>query len=93
MNKILVIEDEPEMRRNLLTILRLEGFAAFAAQDGGVGLEEARRIHPDLILCDVMMPRLDGYGVLAGLRAEPQTATIPFIFLTARGESLTSGPV
>ncbi len=86
MNKILVIEDEPEMRRNLLTILRLEGFAAFGAEDGTAGVEQARRIHPDLILCDVMMPGLDGYGVLAALRSAPQTATIPFIFLTARGE-------
>ncbi len=86
MNKILVIEDEPEMRRNLLTILRLENFASFSAEDGAAGLEQARRIQPDLILCDVMMPGLDGYGVLSALRAAPQTATIPFIFLTARGE-------
>ncbi len=86
MQKILVIEDEPEMRRNLLTILRLENFAAFSAANGTAGLEEARRICPDLIICDVMMPGLDGYGVLAGLRAAPDTANIPFIFLTARGE-------
>ncbi len=86
MKKILVIEDEPEMRRNLLTILRLEAFAAFGAEDGAAGLEQARRIVPDVIVCDIMMPGLDGYGVLAALRAESGTATIPFIFLTARGE-------
>lgn len=86
MNKILVIEDEPEMRRNLLTILRLENFAAFSAENGAAGLEQARRVRPDLILCDVMMPGLDGYAVLTALRGSPQTATIPFIFLTARGE-------
>jgi DNA-binding NarL/FixJ family response regulator len=86
MKRILVIEDEPEMRRNLLTILRLENFAAFGAQTGSAGLQEALRIRPDLVLCDVMMPGLDGYAVLASLRAEPATARIPFIFLTARGE-------
>ncbi len=86
MNKILVIEDEPEMRRNLVTILRLENFVAFCAENGTAGVEQAVRIRPDLILCDVMMPGLDGYGVLTALRAAPQTATIPFIFLTARGE-------
>lgn len=86
MNKILVIEDEPEMRRNLLTILRRENFAAFSAENGVAGLEQARRIRPDLIVCDVMMPGLDGYGVLTALRATPHTANIPFIFLTARGE-------
>ncbi len=86
MKKILVVEDEPEMRRNLLTILRLEKFAAFSAENGTVGLEQARHIHPDLIICDVMMPGLDGYGMLKALRAAPHTANIPFIFLTARGE-------
>jgi len=86
MKKILVIEDEPEMRRNLMTILRLENFAGFSAEDGTAGLEQARRIQPDLIICDVMMPGLDGYGVLTALRVAPHTANIPFIFLTARGE-------
>ena len=86
MKRMLVIEDEPEMRRNLLTILRLEKFAAFSAENGTAGLEQARRIRPDLIICDVMMPGLDGYGLLKALRAAPHTANIPFIFLTARGE-------
>jgi len=85
MKKILIIEDEPEMRRNLLTILRLENFVACAA-DGHAGIELARRENPDLVICDVMMPELDGYGVLARLRRELQTARTPFIFLTAKGE-------
>lgn len=84
--KILVIEDEPEMRRNLLSILRLEKFQPIAAENGRAGVEAARRDKPDLILCDVMMPELDGHGVLAALRADAATAAIPFIFLTAKGE-------
>jgi len=73
MKKILVIEDEPEMRRNLTTILRLEKFYPLPAEDGRVGVELAKREKPDLILCDVMMPELDGYGVIAALRADPET--------------------
>ena len=86
MKKILVIEDEPEMRRNLATILRLENFQPLTAENGRVGLESVRANKPDLILCDVMMPELDGYGVIAALRADPETVAIPFIFLTAKGE-------
>lgn len=86
MKKILVIEDEPEMRRNLTTILRLEKFQPFAAENGRVGVELAKRELPDLILCDVMMPELDGHGVLRALRAHTATEAIPFIFLTAKGE-------
>ncbi|MBV8176165.1 MAG: response regulator, partial [Verrucomicrobia bacterium] len=86
MKRILVIEDEPEMRRNLTTILRLENFDPLPAENGVVGVELAKKKKPDVILCDVMMPELDGYGVLAALRADPATVTIPFIFLTAKGE-------
>ena len=70
MKKILVIEDEPEMRRNLTTVLRLEKFEPLAAGNGREGVELARKQRPDLILCDVMMPELDGYGVIAALRAD-----------------------
>ena len=84
--KVLVIEDEPEMRRNLLTILRLEKFHVVAAQNGQVGVDLAKREKPDIVLCDVMMPELDGYGVLQRLRDDPATAATPFIFLTAKGE-------
>jgi len=84
--KVLVIEDEPEMRRNLLTILRLEKFHVVAAQNGRVGVDLAKKEKPDIVLCDVMMPELNGYGVLQRLRDDPATASMPFIFLTAKGE-------
>ena len=86
MTKVLIIEDEPQMRRNMLTVLKHEGFEGVGAKDGQEGVMLAKRELPDLILCDVMMPGLDGYGVLAALRAERATETIPFIFLTAKGE-------
>jgi DNA-binding NarL/FixJ family response regulator len=84
--KILVIEDEPEMRRNIMTILKLEKFQVLGAENGSIGLELARREIPDIIICDVMMPGLDGRAVLSALRADPSTVAIPFIFLTAKGE-------
>src|ERR1043165_7173866 len=86
MKKILVIEDEPEMRRNITTLLRYYDYAPIAAENGRAGVEAARRQKPDLILCDVMMPELDGYGVLQALQTEASLARIPFIFLTAKGE-------
>ena len=86
MKTILIIEDQAEMRRNIQTILRLEKFRPVVAENGRAGVEAAKKETPDLILCDVMMPELDGYGVLAELRADPATASIPFIFLTAKGE-------
>jgi len=86
MKKILVIEDEPEMRRNLVTILRLEKFHPLAAENGRIGLELAKKEQPDLVLCDVMMPELDGHGVLDLLRSDAGSVAIPFIFLTAKGE-------
>jgi DNA-binding NarL/FixJ family response regulator len=86
MKKILIIEDEPEMRRNLATILRLEGFQPIVAENGRVGVELAAKEKPHLILCDVMMPELDGYGVIKALHDEPATMNVPFIFLTAKGE-------
>ena len=86
MKKILVIEDEPQTRENLVTILQMEGFDPLTASDGREGLDMARRHRPDLILCDVMMPGLDGYAVLEALRADAATISIPFIFLTAKGD-------
>jgi len=88
MKKILLIEDHPPMRENLVIMLEMEGFEVRCAEQGRRGLELARSVAPDLILCDVMMPELDGYGVLQALRADPATATIPFLFLTAKGEKL-----
>ncbi len=86
MKRILLIEDQPVMRRNIQTILEMEGFEVVSAENGKKGLDAVKRNPPDLILCDVMMPELDGYAVLSALRLNEQTATIPFIFLTAKGE-------
>ena len=86
MKKILVIEDEPEMRRNITSLLRYYDYEPVAAENGRVAVEMARREKPDLILCDVMMPELDGYGVLQALQSDTSLARIPFIFLTAKGE-------
>jgi len=88
MKKILIIEDQPQMRRNLATILEMEGFEVSLAEDGSAGVARARESRPDLIICDVMMPELDGYGVLRTLRTDKATSTIPFIFLTAKGEKI-----
>ena len=74
------------MRRNLALALEMEGFQVFTAENGRAGVEAARNELPDLILCDVMMPELDGHGVLKELRADKATATTPFIFLTAKDE-------
>ncbi|MFB8790069.1 MAG: response regulator [Potamolinea sp.] len=84
MTKILVIEDEESVRENILELLEVEGFNAISAENGLIGLAKAQQQHPDLILCDIRMPELDGYGVLTALRAEPTTARIPFMFLTAK---------
>ena len=86
MKKILIIEDEPEMRRNITALLRYHEYEPIAAENGRKGVELARREKPDLVLCDVMMPELDGHGVLQALQRDPELALIPFIFLTAKGE-------
>lgn len=86
MKKILVIEDEPSVRANILEILELEDYNGIGAENGLIGVLWALEHIPDLILCDVMMPELDGHGVLTTLRQEPVTATIPFIFLTAMAD-------
>ncbi len=84
MTKILVIEDEVAVRENLLELLEAENFETIEAENGKIGIEKAICETPDLILCDLMMPEMDGYGVLTSIRSEPTTATIPFIFLTAK---------
>jgi diguanylate cyclase (GGDEF)-like protein len=86
MNKILVIEDERAIRINLLKLLGAEGFHVIAAENGKDGVQLARTEPPDLIICDILMPELDGYGVLRTLQQDPVTATIPFIFLTAKSD-------
>ena len=76
------------MRENLVLMLQMEGFNVSWAEAGAGGVKVASSEIPDLILCDVMMPDMDGYAVLQALRAQPATATIPFIFVTARGEKV-----
>jgi DNA-binding NarL/FixJ family response regulator len=87
MSTILVIEDHPDMLANLVTILRMEHYEVLTASNGREGVSLAAEHRPDLIVCDVMMPEMDGYRVLKMLREERSTAATPFIFLTARGEA------
>jgi YesN/AraC family two-component response regulator len=84
MTKVLVIEDQAETRDIFLDSLEAEGFEAIGAKNGVVGVQKALENLPDLVLCDIMIPELDGYGVLSTLRQDPTTAMIPFIFLTAK---------
>ncbi len=86
MKKILLIEDNPEVRENTSEILALANYQVVVAENGRVGVDLAQREKPDLIICDIMMPELDGYGVLHILSKNEQTAAIPFIFLTAKSE-------
>jgi len=86
MKTILLIEDDRVMRENTAEMLDLAHFKVITAENGKFGVELAKSEKPDLILCDVMMPELDGYGVLYLLSKDPQTASIPFIFLTAKTE-------
>lgn len=86
MKKILLIEDNPEVRENTCEILELAGYQVVTAPNGKMGVEQAQSEKPDLIICDIMMPELDGYGVLHILSKKDETAGIPFIFLTAKTE-------
>src|SRR5262245_7965466 len=83
---ILIIEDEPAILANLARFLRLEGYEVLVAADGAAGLELARTAQPALVLCDLLMPRLDGRKVLHELRADEATRSLPLIFLTASAE-------
>ena len=83
MAKVLVIEDDELLRESILHILNTREFNAIGAGDGRCGLQLAKDFVPDLILCDVRMPEINGYEVLRLLRQDPVTASLPFIFLTA----------
>ena len=83
---ILVIEDEGDIRENIEEILLLEDFRVMTAENGRLGVELAKKKIPDLVICDIMMPELDGYDVLTELQKESVTAAIPFIFLTAKAD-------
>src|SRR6185503_1332381 len=76
--KVLVIDDTPEIRMIIAESLNLHGFTTLAAEDGITGTSIAKEQNPDLIICDINMPKLDGYGTLTALRENETTATIPF---------------
>ncbi len=86
MVNVLIIEDEPHIRDNIAQALAYEGFSILEAPNGLIGVQMAQQNTPDLIICDVMMPELDGYQVLSQLQADPTTAIIPFIFSTAKAD-------
>lgn len=86
LGKILVIEDEATVRENVVELLEDYGYESVGAANGREGVEKAKEILPELIVCDIMMPELDGYGVLKELQSDATTAGVPFIFLTAKAE-------
>lgn len=88
MKNVLIIEDNQDVRENMAEILELENYAVRTAEDGEKGIEIAKLLKPDIIICDIMMPKLNGYDVLLHLREDKTTARIPFVFLTAKTERI-----
>jgi len=86
MKKILIIEDDYSILDLIAKLLEKLGYEVFLAQDGVKGIELAKLVLPDLIICDIAMPKLDGYDVLKSLSQDPKTNPIPFIYLTAKSE-------
>ncbi|MBD0776740.1 response regulator [Maribacter sp. ANRC-HE7] len=86
MSKVLLIEDDPVLRDNTAELLELSDYEMFTASNGKKGVKIAKEILPDVIICDIMMPELDGYGVLEQLAEDQSTKHIPFIFLSAKTE-------
>ncbi|WGF91583.1 response regulator [Aequorivita marisscotiae] len=86
MKRILLIEDDIALRENTAELLELSGFMVFTAANGKIGIEKAKKEIPDIIVCDIMMPEIDGYGVLESMASEEKTKHIPFIFLSAKTE-------
>lgn len=84
---ILIIEDHAPLRRNLEDMLTLEGHRVLTAADGHSGLSLAGEGRPDLVICDIMLPGLNGLEILAAIRSDPATAALPFVFLTAKGDA------
>lgn len=87
MTKILVIEDQKELLEDIVISLQYEGYDALGAENGQIGIHLAQEHLPDLVISDIMMPLVDGYGVMEQLRLDPKTANIPIIFLTALAET------
>src|SRR5690606_29458379 len=86
MKKILLIEDDPALRENTAELLELSNYMVVTAPNGKKGIEAAKRELPDIIICDIMMPEIDGYGVLQAVASDDATVNIPFIFLSAKTE-------
>src|SRR5690606_4635923 len=86
MKTILLIEDDTALRENTAELLELSGYTVFTAPNGKVGIEKAKSVSPNIIICDIMMPEIDGYGVLENVASEEKTKHIPFIFLSAKTE-------
>lgn len=86
MKTILLIEDDPVLRENTAELIELSGYHTITAANGKIGVEQALKAHPDLIVCDIMMPEMDGYAVIETLSKTPSTKGIPFIFLSAKTE-------
>ena len=87
MKSVLIIEDEPQMRLNIAKLLKLEGYRVLEAGNGRIGVDMARDHSPDIILCDITMPDIDGFSALSIIRGIPSLNSVPFIFLTARGDA------
>ena len=85
MAKVLIVEDEETLARTLADKLRGDGYTAITAHDGEAGLDRVREEHPDLLVLDIMLPKLDGLSLCRIVRRDPATAHIPIIMLTARG--------
>ncbi len=86
MKRILVIDDDAKLRQQCVEVLRFEGYEVAEARNGREGVERAKQSVPDLVLCDITMPEMNGHRVLEALRAEPRTAHVPFVFLTGWSE-------
>ena len=86
MKRILLIEDNHSLREEIINVLELEGFDVVTAENGRVGLARLEESIPDLVLCDLMMPDMDGYETIRAIRSNPATRTLPVILLTARDD-------
>jgi CheY-like chemotaxis protein len=86
MKRVLLIEDDHSLREEIVNVLELEGFEVVTADNGRIGLERLREGRPDLVLCDLMMPELDGYETLKVIRGNPETEALPVIVLTTHGD-------
>lgn len=84
--KVLVVDDEKNIRENIVEILELNGYEASSAENGKHGIEVFCEFKPDFVLCDIMMPELDGYGFLEHIRSDIKSANVPIVFLSAKAE-------